>query len=137
MCLGGAYDPVCNACFGIVTEQSITRLRVDLALLSAAAIRGSRAYFHNPDVVRFKLACLSAAERSVLMVDHTKFSKLALHMFTHLDAFDEVVTTDLLDPRDAEALREDRVRLTLVPFVQPNGEAAKHNEKLLSGGRRG
>ena len=50
--LGGSYDPVCNAFLGIVTEQSISRLRVDMALLSAGAIRGSYAYFHNPEVAR-------------------------------------------------------------------------------------
>ena len=114
MALGGDYDPVCNAFLGIVTEQSISRLRADLALLSAAAIRGARAYFHNPDVARFKLACLSAVDRAVLLVDHTKFEKSALHMFTHLNVFDEVISSDLLDPQIANDLRDARVRLSLV-----------------------
>lgn len=115
--LGGSYDPVCNAFLGIVTEQAISRLRVDVALLSAGAIRGSYAYFHNPEVARFKLACLAAAERSLLMADHTKFGKSALHLFSHLNVFDEVISTDLLDSKIANELRNDNVKLELLPMT--------------------
>jgi DeoR/GlpR family transcriptional regulator of sugar metabolism len=112
--LGGDYDSVCDAFFGIIAEQSISRLRADVALLSVAAIRGASAYFHNPEVARFKLACLAAADHSILMVDHTKFEKSALHMFSHLSTFDEVLTSDLLAPRIVADLREARVKLSVV-----------------------
>jgi DeoR/GlpR family transcriptional regulator of sugar metabolism len=124
LALGGSYDRICDAFFGNVTEQSIARLRVDLALLSTAAIRGSNAYFHNPEVARFKLACLAVADKSILMVDHTKFQKSALHLFSPLNVFDEVVTTDLLDPTLVESLRGDRVNLALLRHAEPGEKAS-------------
>jgi DeoR/GlpR family transcriptional regulator of sugar metabolism len=119
LAIGGAYDAICDAFFGIVAEQSISRLRVDLAVLSAAAVRAPSVYFHNPEVARFKLACLASAERSVLLVDHTKFNNSALHMCARLDAFDEVITTDLVDPQVADALRKSGVPLSQISTRQP------------------
>jgi DeoR/GlpR family transcriptional regulator of sugar metabolism len=136
--LGGTYDPVCNAFFGSLAERSIARLRVDLALLSAAAIRGTSAYFHNPEVARLKLACLDVADRSILMVDHSKFEKSALHLFTHLGVFDNVVTTDLLAPEIATSLRKDGVKLTVLPHGgaadKPADKRAGSHERIPQGG---
>jgi DeoR/GlpR family transcriptional regulator of sugar metabolism len=117
--LGGDYDAICDAFFGIIAEQSIARLRADVALLSVAAIRGASAYFHNPEVVRFKLACLAAADRSILLVDHTKFEKSALHLFSHLSTFDEVLTSDLVDPLIVNDLRDARVKLSVIDMNRP------------------
>jgi DeoR/GlpR family transcriptional regulator of sugar metabolism len=139
--LGGSYDPICNAFFGSLAEHSVSRLRVDLALLSAAAVRGSQAYFHNSEVARLKRACLAVADRSLLLVDHTKFQKTALHLFTHLRAFDEVVSTDLLDPSIVRDLRNDRVMLTTLPYAEATGAEPVKNrtasrKETYSGARR-
>jgi DeoR/GlpR family transcriptional regulator of sugar metabolism len=140
LALGGSYDRICDAFFGSVAEQSIARLRVDLAVLSTAAIRGSNAYFHNPEVARFKLACIAVADQTVLMVDHTKFQKSALHLFSHLNVFNEVVTTNLLDATLVETLRNDRVNLSLLRYVEPVDKAIfigrrKQDEDQLTGER--
>ena len=139
LALGGSYDRICDAFFGFLAEQSVARLRVDLALLSAAAVRGPRAYFHNPDVARLKLACLSVADRSVLMLDHSKFERSALHLFTHLGAFDEVVSTALGDPGIADALRNEQVRLTLVAGGGAGREEtrARGQRETFAGDRHG
>ena len=66
------------------------------------------------------------------MVDHSKFERSALHLFTHLEAFDEVVSSDLLDPSVAAGLRDDRVRLTLVPTrgeTHRTGEERDHSQE--------
>jgi DeoR/GlpR family transcriptional regulator of sugar metabolism len=130
--LGGDYDSVCDSFFGIIAEQSIARLRVDVALLSVAAIRGANAYFHNPEVARFKLACLAAADRSILLVDHTKFERSALHLFSHLSAFDEVLTSDLLDPLIVNDLREAKVRLSVIAVNRAAGADGMTEPRLLS-----
>ncbi len=136
LALGGNYDRICDAFFGTVAEQSVSRLRVDLALLSAAAIRGPRAYFHNPEVARLKLACLSVADRAVLMVDHSKFERSALHLFTHLDVFDDVVSTDLLAPSIAANLLNHRVKLTLTTGQARPGERQGGDRTIGTGAER-
>jgi DeoR/GlpR family transcriptional regulator of sugar metabolism len=114
ICLGGRYDPVTDGFFGLVCESGTTRLRADLAIFSTAAVQGASAYLHDQDVVRAKLAMRAAADRSVLVFDHTKIGKSALNYFSSLAEFDDVFVDDGVDVRHAELLRREKVNLKLV-----------------------
>jgi DeoR/GlpR family transcriptional regulator of sugar metabolism len=65
--------------------------------------------------VRAKLAMRVAADRSVLVFDHTKIGKSALNYFSGLAEFDEVFVDDQIDARHAELLRREKVNLKIVP----------------------
>lgn len=112
--LGGQYDPIGNAFFGITCERAVTSLRVDLAIMSAAGIRDLSAFLHHENIVRAKTAMLSIADRRVLIVDHTKFRRTSLNLFASLLDFDRVITTDRLEPPIQAALREKKVPLEIV-----------------------
>ncbi|MGA2287990.1 DeoR/GlpR family DNA-binding transcription regulator [Bradyrhizobium sp.] len=114
ICLGGRYDPVTGGFFGLVCESATSRLRADLAIFSTAAVQGSSAYLHDQDVVRAKLAMRSAADRSVLVFDHTKIGKSALNYFSSLAQFDDVFVDDGVDLQHADLLRREKVNLKLV-----------------------
>jgi DeoR/GlpR family transcriptional regulator of sugar metabolism len=114
ICLGGRYDPVTESFLGLVCENATSRLRADLAIFSTAAVQGTSAYLHDQDVVRAKLAMRVAADRSVLVFDHTKIGKSALNYFSSLAEFDEVFVDDQIDARHAELLRREKVNLKIV-----------------------
>ena len=115
--LGGRYDPVTDAFFGLGCESATSRLRADLAIFSTAAVQGSSAYLHDQDVVRAKLAMRAAADRSVLVFDHTKIGKSALNFFSNLATFDEIYVDAAVASDYVELLRRERVNVKLVETV--------------------
>ena len=117
ICLGGRYDPVTDGFFGLVCESGTTRLRADLAIFSTAAVQGASAYLHDQDVVRAKLAMREAADRSVLVFDHTKIGKSALNYFSSLGEFDDKRLTPKIEIKLKDLYRSagDAVAAGLTP----------------------
>jgi DeoR/GlpR family transcriptional regulator of sugar metabolism len=113
--LGGKYDPVANAFFGLICEAAVARLRADLAIFSTSAVRGTSAFLHDPDIIRAKLAMKTAAERSIIAFDKSKVGRSALNLFAPLRDFDLVLVTEGLAPEFQSALQRDGVPLELVP----------------------
>lgn len=90
--LGGTYDRRFHGFFGLVAEQGMASLRADLLFLSTSSVKGLVAYHQEEAVVRTKRAMLAAADRSVLLIDHGKFERTALHQLCGLDRFETVIT---------------------------------------------
>lgn len=122
--LGGRYDPVSDAFFGIVCETSVARLRADLGIFSTAAVHGASAYLHDQDIARAKLAMMAASDRSVIAFDQSKFGKSSLNLFTPLTAFDQVFIPDSTDARLVSELENAQVRVETVPVTN---EVAQSN----------
>lgn len=113
--LGGVYDETIAAFTGLLTERAVRSVRVDIAFMSTACVSGATAFMRDTeDAVRVKLAMMDAADRSVLMVDHTKFDRSALIRFADLAAFHRVLVTDGLGRQGREKLRRSRVNLEIV-----------------------
>lgn len=112
--LGGEYHPTYNAFIGTICETTIASLRVNLAICSASAISGEVALIQDARVTRVKQAMLAAASRRILLVDASKFDKIALHRFAALQEFDAVYSNAALSPATAGVLRAAGIPLTLV-----------------------
>ncbi len=101
--LGGEYHATYHAFIGHICETALTRLRVNLFICSASAVDGTAALIQDPQVVRIKQAMMATATRSILLIDSSKFGKVALHHFADLTDFDLVIADDGLP----DALRGD------------------------------
>ena len=102
--LGGVYSPKFNSFFGVVTENSLTRLRADIAFISAPAVSGTVAFHMDDSVVRAKRAMIGSADKSCLLVNHQRFGRTALHVLAELSEFDTIIT-------DAQPAPEARATL--------------------------
>ncbi|MBK4216022.1 DeoR/GlpR transcriptional regulator [Paracoccus caeni] len=111
--LGGVYNAKFNGFFGVVTEQSLSRLRADIALISVPAVDGLRAFHMDDAVVRSKRAMMDAAAQSVLIVNHQRFGRSALHVLADLAEFSAIITDDAPPPEDCAAIRRAGLRLTI------------------------
>ncbi len=109
--LGGIYSAKLNGFFGMVTENALTRLRADLAFISAPAVSGTQAFHTDDNAVRAKRAMMQAAERRVLMVNHQRFGQLALHALADLGDFDAIITDAA--PASAHRAALDRAGIAL------------------------
>ena len=121
--LGGRYDPISDAFFGIVCETAAARLRADLGIFSTAAVHGASAYLRDQDIARAKLAMMAASDRSVIAFDQSKFGKSALNLFTPLTAFDHVFIPDSTEDRLVAELKKAQVRVEVVPVSGVTGQS--------------
>ena len=110
LALGGEYYPTHDSFLGVPCVEAIEALHVDLFLASTSAVSGGYAYHQEQEIVLVKRAMIRAAERSVLMVDHTKLGRAALHRLAPLSDFD-LVLTDARAPEEALVeMREHGIR---------------------------
>ncbi len=111
--LGGTYSSKYNAFFGGITENTVSRLRADIAFISTPAVLGCRAFHMDDDVVRTKRAMMDAATQSCLLINHTRFGRSALHLLADLREFAAVITDDVPDAEATAALQHAGITLTI------------------------
>lgn len=108
--LGGDLNPESRAFVGPMTVEGVTRLRVRLFFLGAAAV-DERGIYVSTDLERpTKQALMGIADEVVLLVDHSKVEASAPVLLCPLDAVDTVVTdtqpaTGLATALDAAGVR--------------------------------
>jgi DeoR/GlpR family transcriptional regulator of sugar metabolism len=56
---------------------------------------------------------ISAADRAVLLVNHTRFGRSALHALADLTDFDAIITDAAPAPHDRAAIERAGLRLTI------------------------
>lgn len=89
--LGGRYVPSYGAFLGPMTESNIRSLRANVLFLSTSALTDGVLYHQDQQVASCKRALLDAAARRILLVDHSKLGKEALHRVAAASDLDLVV----------------------------------------------
>jgi DeoR/GlpR family transcriptional regulator of sugar metabolism len=107
--LGGQYLPALDAFGGAVCEAALSAVRADVLFMSTSAVSDCLALHQDQEIMRGKRAMMASSKRRVLLVDHTKFDKVALHKLAHLRDFDLVVTDTGTDSSELAKLRENSV----------------------------
>ncbi|WP_175577206.1 DeoR/GlpR family DNA-binding transcription regulator [Rhizobium oryziradicis] len=109
--LGGHYYNWCNAFMGRVTTHEIRQLRADIAFMSMSAIIDDIAFHQSPEMVETKRAMFECAAKRILLADHTKFERRALHSFAALKEFDVVIVDDGMPNIDQDRMRDKGVNV--------------------------
>lgn len=115
--LGGQYQNWCNAFLGPVTTAEIRRLRADLVFLSMSAITDGMVFHQSPEIVEVKRAMFDSAARRILLADHTKFARRALHAMLPLRDFDVVIVDDATPLADLARMREAGIRVQVATVL--------------------
>ncbi|QFY07557.1 DeoR family transcriptional regulator [Nonomuraea phyllanthi] len=113
--LGGEWYRPHESFLGVPCIEAIDALRVDLLFASISAVSGGFTYHQEQEVVLVKQAMMRAAQRSILMVDHTKLDRVALHRVAPLPAWDLVLTDDAAPERTLQEMRDQGIPYELVP----------------------
>lgn len=112
--LGGKYHRHYNAYIGITCEKAVASLRANVLFCSASAIDGVTAFIQDAQVTKVKQAMMASSSRKILIVDSSKFGKVALNVLSDLTAFDVVLTTDRVAEADRARLIQAGVNLEIV-----------------------
>lgn len=111
--LGGNYYNWCSAFMGRMTNEAIGQLRADTFIMSTAAITDDMCFHQSLETVDTKRAMFDAAATRILLVDHTKFEKRALHAVMHLTEFDLVIVDSQTDESHISRLRSQGVNVVV------------------------
>ena len=109
--LGGKYFPFLAAFGGEVCQASLAAVRADILFMSTSAVSECVALHQDERTMRGKRAMMASANRRFLLVDHTKFGKVAFHKLAPLGDFDLVVVDSGIDEAHLDKLRECSVHV--------------------------
>jgi len=115
--LGGQFYHWCNAFMGHITINEIRRLRADTVFMSLSAIVGDTVYHQSPETVQTKRAMFESAAQRVLLADHTKFERRALHHFASLQEFDAVIVDEDTPSTHLARLRAQGIKVIVADSV--------------------
>ncbi|WP_244313346.1 DeoR/GlpR family DNA-binding transcription regulator [Streptomyces zinciresistens] len=115
LALGGDYDPLHSSFLGVSCVEAVGQVRVDVCFTSTSAVRGGYAYHQEQHIVSVKRAMLDAAARNVLLVDHTKLARVALHRVVPLSRYDLLLVDDGASPQALRDLDEHQVAYEVCP----------------------
>ena len=113
LALGGQYYNWCNAFMGRMTITEINRLRAEVAFISMSAIIDDVVFHQSPEIVDIKRAMFDSAAKSILLMDHTKFERRALHSFAHLSEFDVVIVDEKTPAAHLERMRSKNINVVV------------------------
>ena len=118
ICLGGQFYNWCNAFMGHITTAEIRRLRADTAFMSLSAIVDDAVYHQSPETIEVKRAMFESAARRILLSDHTKFERRALHRFVALEEFDIVIVDEDTPIEHLSRLRSKGINVVVAEAVK-------------------
>jgi len=113
LALGGQYYNWCNAFMGRMTITEIKGLRADIAFISMSAINDGIVLHQSPETVDTKRAMFDCSVKRILLADHTKFERRALHSFASLEEFDVVIVDDKTLPVHIDRMRSRDINVVV------------------------
>jgi DeoR/GlpR family transcriptional regulator of sugar metabolism len=114
---GGRFVPAYDSFLGQATAAAAADLQADVLVMSTTAVTDGVCYIQSQDTVVTRRALIASAARTVVMVDHTKFARRALHRLVDLATLDRVVVDESTAPAVVQGLRRRAVRVDVVPLL--------------------
>jgi DeoR/GlpR family transcriptional regulator of sugar metabolism len=104
--VGGDYVSDFSSFVGPQSVRALRDMHYDVVFMSVPAVSRGMCFHPSSAAADLKRAFIDSAELSVLLVDHTKFTRRAVHRICDLELFDAVVVDDGLDPEAVRSLEE-------------------------------
>lgn len=112
--LGGEYSETHDSYLGMMCNEMIDTLRADILIASTSAMTAGEVFHQEPDIVLIKRAMMRSATKRVLLMDHSKLGRTALHSIAPTKDFDLIVVDQSADPEFLSAVRDSGGRVETV-----------------------
>lgn len=112
--LGGIYSATHDSFLGVPCAEAVEALQTDLLFCSVSALSATHAFHQEQEIVLVKRAMLRSARTRVLLVDHGKLQRTALHRLAPLTDFDLVLVDEKAPVEKVAALRDHGAAVEVV-----------------------
>ncbi len=113
--IGGQIRPGYYTIGGIIALSTLDQFNVEKVIMSVDAIDIDRGITNASEFeVGIKKKIIEIGQKVIIIADHTKFNKLALHKVADLRDIDVIITSRELDSEYADKLRETGAEIVLV-----------------------
>jgi len=113
MVVGGSIYGRLGALVGPLCEQAFEQSHADIAILGGAGITQGGIWNYNALIVSAQRKMIAAAERTIFVVDKSKFGRKALNLTTAFEKRFTIVTDTLPEPAVVNAINDAGATLTL------------------------
>lgn len=120
--IGGDYVPDFSSFLGPQAMRALEAVRYDVLFMSVPAVAHGMCFHPSSAAADLKRAFMDSAELRILLIDHTKTTRRAVHRICGLSHFDAVVVDDGVDARELERLRASGANVVVAPT--PGGPRA-------------
>lgn len=123
--IGGDYVPEFSSFVGSQSVRALRDMHYDVLFMSVPAVSRGMCFHPSSAAAELKRAFMDSAERRVLLIDHTKFARRAIHRISALEDFDAVVVDDGLAEQDLEQLGASGVNVVVASTAPASDEAVE------------
>jgi DeoR/GlpR family transcriptional regulator of sugar metabolism len=113
--LGGKYFTWSSSYLGSITTTAIRAIAADVVIMSTSAVINDTCFHHAQETVDVKRAMFESSAKRILLIDHSKFERRALHALAQIDEFDHVIVDDRTDAAHIDRLRARGVDVIVAP----------------------
>jgi DeoR/GlpR family transcriptional regulator of sugar metabolism len=122
--LGGAYYPAYDAFLGMRTSESVRSLHADVLFMSTTAVTDGDCFHQSLETVAVKRSLMESADRRVLLIDHSKFTKSGVYRLARLNEFEQVLVDSGITEDQLASLRRHDVPFRVVEADQTEAPTA-------------
>jgi len=112
--LGILYGPAC--------EKAVSHVHADVAICGAAGLTAEGVWNNNHFIISTQQRMMEAADRTFIVMDHTKFDRRVLHYCCKLDEGFTLVTDAAPTGELAQALAEAGTAVEIAELGRANAE---------------
>ncbi|MHC9292362.1 DeoR/GlpR family DNA-binding transcription regulator [Mycobacterium sp. LTG2003] len=126
--IGGDYVPEFSSFVGVQAVRALRDMHYDVLFMSVTAVSRGMCFHPSSAAAELKRAFMESAELRVLLIDHTKLARRAIHRICALEDFDAVVIDAGVSAEDMQHLEATGANIIV---AQPDPEPVAELE--LSG----
>lgn len=113
--VGGDYVHEFSSFVGPLAVRALRDMHYDVLFMSVPAVSRGMCFHPSSAAADLKRAFMDSAELRVLMIDHTKVSRRAIHRICDVTDFDVVVVDDGIAAADRHTLENCGAHLVVAP----------------------
>lgn len=124
--IGGDYVSEFSSFVGSQSVRALRDMHYDVLFMSVPAVARGMCFHPSSAAAELKRAFMESAELRVLLIDHTKLARRAIHRIAALEDFDAVVIDEGVGAQDISQLEASGVNLVVAPLgTQPTADPAQ------------
>lgn len=123
--IGGDFVPEYSSFLGPQATRALRDMHYDVLFMSVPAVSRGMCFHPSSAAAELKRAFMESAELCVLLIDHTKVARRAIHRICDLVAFDAVVVDAGIDPEERRRLEDGGANVVIAELSSPTAELAE------------